>query len=165
MTDAGTLFIASCRGRVADLGARARAALQRLDDADLAWRPDEGSNAVGNLVLHLEGNLRQRVLSLLAGAPDTRDRDAEFNARGPFRRDELLRRWDAVLTEVDAALAALTPARLGERVRVGDREPTVLELLLSVVTHMAEHVGQVVYIAKLRLGPGWEPLSPPHRRG
>lgn len=164
MTDPGHLFIASCRQRLAELARRIGRVLERLDDDDLAWRPNEESNSIGNLVLHVAGNLRQRVVSALGGAPDTRDRDAEFNTRGPFRRAALREALDGAVQAADAVLAQLPPDRLGQPVRVRDAEQPVLEVLLGVVAHMAEHAGQIVYIAKMRLGPRWETLSVPHRR-
>ena len=57
--------------------------LAQLTDTQAWWRPRADLNSVGNLVLHLTGNVRQLIGSELGGAPDARDRQAEFDARGP----------------------------------------------------------------------------------
>ena len=72
-----------------------RAAVERLTEEDTWWRPNEASNSVGNLMLHLAGNIRQWIVSGVGGAPDVRDRSAEFARRDPLPRDELV----AILTE------------------------------------------------------------------
>src|SRR5438876_11140845 len=59
------------------------AAIGRLAEADLWWRPNEASNSIGNLMLHLAGNIRQWIVSGVGGAPDERDRAAEFARRDP----------------------------------------------------------------------------------
>src|SRR5207248_6245663 len=62
----------------------------QLTDEQLWWRPRPDMNAIGNLVLHLAGNVQQMIVGSVGGAPDTRDRPAEFAARGPVSSDELL---------------------------------------------------------------------------
>jgi len=56
------------------------AAVDQLSDEDLWWRPNAVSNSVGNLMLHLSGNVRQWIVSGLGGAPDDRVRQLEFDA-------------------------------------------------------------------------------------
>src|SRR5262249_27068367 len=109
------------------------------------------SNSIGNLMLHLAGNIRQWVVSGIGGAPDRRDRDAEFDRRDPLTRAELLATLTAAVAEADAALAA-GAGTLGERRLVQGREVTGLELIYHVVEHFAMHTGQILYIAKLRSG-------------
>ena len=66
--------------------------LERLSPEQIWWRPNEASNSVGNLVLHLTGNVRQWIISGLGGAADIRQRDLEFSERGPLPRRVLVSR-------------------------------------------------------------------------
>src|SRR5947209_2629781 len=86
--------------------------LGQLDDAQVWWRPRESQNSIANLILHLAGNLDQRLGSLITGAPDERDRPREFSERGPVPKAELLRRFEQAVTRADQVLAGLTPERL-----------------------------------------------------
>src|SRR4026209_1187126 len=67
-----------------------RAAVETLSEADLWWRPNEASNSIGNLMLHLTGNIRQWIVSGVGGAPDRRDRAAEFARRAQLARETLV---------------------------------------------------------------------------
>lgn len=117
--------------------------------ADALWsRPNESSNSVGNLLLHLAGNIRQWIVSGVGGAASTRDRAAEFAARDGETAESLLARLDRALEDVDAVLARLTPDDLLERQTIQDREVTVLEAVFHVVEHFAYHLGQIVLVAK-----------------
>ena len=151
------------RRKLQDLRRRAAEALQQLGDEDVNWRPNEQSNSVANLVVHVAGNLRQRVASGIGGAADTRDRDAEFSARLYLTRDRLLEVLNEAFAEADRTLGAMTPAQLQDPQRLHNREVTVLEVLFMVANHISEHVGQILYAAKLRRGPVYRTLSTPHR--
>src|SRR3954463_16704322 len=95
--------------------------------AKAVWsRADESSNSIGNLLLHLEGNVRQWIVSAVGGAPDARHRSAEFTAREGASADELFATLLATLDEADAVIAALTPAALLERRMVQGRDVSVL---------------------------------------
>jgi uncharacterized damage-inducible protein DinB len=121
----------------------------RAIPADVIWqRANEESNSVGNLLVHLAGNVRQWIVSGVGGAPDTRDRPAEFKARGGASADELLARLEAVLTEADGALARLTPEDLTERRTIQGRDVTVMAAIYSAVQHFSMHLGQIIMIAK-----------------
>jgi len=113
-----------------------RAAVERLTEEDTWWRPNEASNSVGNLMLHLAGNIRQWIVSGVGGAPDVRDRSAEFARRDPLPRDELVAILTEAVLEADAVLARTDPAGLNDR--------------RAAVEHFGMHAGQILYIAKLR---------------
>ena len=82
--------------------------LQMLPDDDIWWRPHPTSNSVGNLVLHLSGNVRQWIISGLGGEPDVRERDKEFEEDGPFPRRALLTRGCAPVPRRPRAISAST---------------------------------------------------------
>lgn len=126
-----------------------RAAVESLPADALWWRANESSNSVGNLLLHLAGNVRQWIVAGVGGAPNTRDRAGEFAAREGDSADELLAKLDRVLDEADAVLARLTASDLSEMRTIQGREVTVLDVLYHVVEHFSLHLGQVILIAKL----------------
>ena len=130
-----------------------RAAVESLPEGALWWRANEESNSVGNLLLHLTGNVRQWIVSGVGGAPDNRYRAAEFDARAGADAVTLLSALDAVLDEADAVLARLTAADLASTRTIQGRTESVLEVVYHVVEHFSGHVVQIVLIAKAQ-SPG-----------
>ena len=122
--------------------------LEVLSEDDIWWRPHEQSNAVGNLVLHVAGSNRHFVEHVIGGASGVRDREAEFAARGGSTKADLLRVWSDVAARVDGVLRTLTPDRLLQA--TSDKNRSVAEVLLHVTHHNALHIGQIVWITKLR---------------
>jgi uncharacterized damage-inducible protein DinB len=124
--------------------------LEILSDDDVWWRASEVENSVGNLLLHLSGNVRQWIISALGGVPDKRDRPKEFATRGG------LSRWDAFsLLETTVKEACLILNRLSgedllkERSIQGYRR-SGLQAVFHVVEHFSHHTGQIVFVTKLR---------------
>jgi len=126
--------------------------VEQMSDADLWWRPNDVSNSVGNLILHLCGNLRQWIVSSVGGVEFQRDRDAEFAARGPVAKTELVKNLKQVADDVDKVFAALTTERLMARVKVQKYEVSTLQAVYHVVEHFGYHLGQILYIYKMRTG-------------
>jgi len=132
---------------------RIQFAASRLDREQLWWRPVEGTNSVGNLVLHLRGNLTQWVVSGLGGAPDRRRRGLEFSARDGGTADELLADLTEVVDRCREIAAGLDEAELDRARSIQGYEVTGLVALYHAVEHMGYHTGQIVYVAKQLLGP------------
>jgi uncharacterized damage-inducible protein DinB len=126
--------------------------IERMSDEDLWWRPNEVSNSVGNLILHLCGNLRQWIVSSIGGVEFKRNRDAEFAARGPVTKVELVENLKQTLGEVDEVLASLTSDRLLHRFDVQKYNVSTLQAVYHVVEHFGYHLGQILYIYKMRSG-------------
>jgi uncharacterized damage-inducible protein DinB len=95
------------------------------------WRPNEQSNSVGNLLMHLAGNIRQWIVSGVGGAPSTRDRAAEFAATSGVGAAGLLATLEEALDDVDAVLASLSASDLLSTRTIQGRELSVLEAVLS----------------------------------
>jgi uncharacterized damage-inducible protein DinB len=129
---------------------RIRRCVQVITDEDLWWRPNARSNSIGNLLLHLAGNVRQWIVTGIGGESDTRERQKEFDADRERSREELIEMLESTLGEVDRVLAQLKPEGLLERRVIQGREVSVLEALYHVVEHFGMHTGQIVYVAKLR---------------
>lgn len=154
MSELAAAFIEESRNLLAsDYLPKIRLACAPLDDAAIWWRPNEQSNSIGNLILHLTGNITQWIVSGVGGAADHRARSAEFERREVIPRDELLARLAAALADVDRVLVGMTPATLLERRRIQGRDVTVLHAVYHVVEHFGMHTGQIILLAKT-LAPG-----------
>ncbi len=146
----GAEFLARSRYYlVEEYPAKIAATLRAMPADRVWWRPNEQSNSAGNLVLHLCGNVRQWVVSGMGGAPDHRERDLEFSARGGPDVVTLVAKLTAVLAEVDAVLTRLGPAQLMEPRFIQGRDTTVLRALYHVVEHFSTHTGQIVWLGKM----------------
>lgn len=133
--------------------AKLRAAVDALPADALWWRANDQSNSVGNLLLHLAGNVREWIVSGIGGAPNVRHRAGEFAAQSGQDGPALLSALDATLDEADAVLARLSPADLDAMRTIQGRDVTILEAVYHVVEHFSMHVGQIILIAKLH-APG-----------
>lgn len=122
-----------------------------LDDAGVWWRPNEVSNSIGNLVLHLAGNVRQWVVAGLGGEPFDRDRPAEFAARETRPASEALDELTAVMTRAAAVIRGLEDAALVAEYEVQGYRVTGTAVVAHVVEHFSFHTGQIVSTAKLIL--------------
>ncbi len=150
MSDIGQAFIAQSRFHLAeDFLPKIERCLGLLNDQQIWWRANEQSNSIGNLLLHLSGNVRQWIVCGLGDATDSRDRDSEFAQRGEIPRAELFDRLKRTVDEAVTVLARLDPEALLEKHRIQGLEVSALEAVLHVVEHFSMHAGQVVYITKL----------------
>jgi len=144
-------FLEMVRARlVEDYPRQVRACLRVLDDEDLWWRPNDQANAVGNLVLHVSGSNRFYLEHVIAGGPDVRDRDAEFAARGALSKREVEQVWADTERRVERVLNTITTHRLTEMTDRSGRPSSFARILLHVTHHNATHVGQIIWITKLR---------------
>lgn len=126
--------------------------LGRLTDEQVWARGAENENAVGNLVLHLCGNVRQWIVSGIGGQPDVRRRDAEFAARGDVAVADLAAHQRGVVEEAVTVIETLPSNRLAEPLTVQGYNLTVLEAIYSVVEHFSGHTGQIIYATKMLTG-------------
>ena len=126
--------------------------LDQLTPEQIWARGSENENAVGNLVLHLGGNVRQWIGSGVAGRANIRDRDAEFTARGQVDAQELRLLLRSTIDDAVAVIQKLTTERLSEMIRVQAYEVSVLEAVYHVVEHFSQHTGQIIFATKLFTG-------------
>jgi uncharacterized damage-inducible protein DinB len=150
----GRALIDEARDRlVKGFPAQVVSCLDLLDDDQIWWRANDGSNSIGNLVLHVCGSSRHFLGRGLGGSDYRRDRPQEFAERGPIPKDDLKRLVRDTAEETSRVLDGLDPARLLE---TSDRtgEPyTTLVLVQRTSHHWCVHTGQIVYATKM-LKPG-----------
>jgi uncharacterized damage-inducible protein DinB len=126
-----------------------RAAIAPLSDEQLWWRPNEASNSIGNLMLHLTGSIHHFLNRNLGGVDFTRDRAAEFAERRMLPKSEVLAAFDAMLNDAEKTFDSITPERLGAPSPEPAMSSIVFEDLMNVAVHIAAHAGQIVWIAKM----------------
>ena len=131
---------------------RLRACVESLTEDQVWWRPNENSNSVGNLILHLDGNIRQWLIASFNGLEDTRDRPAEFAERRSIAPAVLLERLGATMQGAAAVLSRLTEADLQRTLHIQGYTVTGLQAVYQVVEHFGLHYGQIAYATKLMCG-------------
>lgn len=131
---------------------RIETCLGMLNEEQIWARGNENENAIGNLVMHLCGNVRQWILANIGGQPDLRQRDGEFSARGGLSTADLLERLRGTVAEAVALIDAVTPQRLLDRRVIQGYDVSVLEAIYHVVEHFTLHAGQIIFATKMLTG-------------
>src|SRR5688500_11128549 len=126
-----------------------RAAIDPLTDEQIWWRPNEASNSIGNLLLHLTGSINHYLNRNFGGIDYTRDRAAEFAERQQIPKTELLARFDAMVASAERTYDRLTVDGLGDVSPERTMHRIVIEDLINVMSHFSNHAGQIVWIAKM----------------
>jgi len=128
---------------------RIEACMRDLSPEQIWWRANPASNSVGNLALHLGGNIRQWIVSGLGGAPDRRQRDKEFSQLGPIPRRTLLLRLRKAVREACLVLEDLQGESLARTYSIQGFRVTGLSAVFHVVEHFSQHAGQIILLTKL----------------
>lgn len=138
--------------------------LAQLNDEQLWWRPANDMNSIGNLMLHLAGNLRQWVVAGIGGAADHRNRPLEFAERGPVARAELLEKLRSSYVDAKAVLARITETDLLAVRVIQGFEVTGAEILFDCLPHFQGHTQEIICLTRMQLGAAyrfeWEAKSP-----
>jgi uncharacterized damage-inducible protein DinB len=137
---------------VEDLLPKIKAAVALLSEDELWWRPNPQSNSVGNMLLHLSGNVRQWIIAGVGQAPDRRQRDLEFVEQGPMPAQELMEHLENTVAEAVDVLRRMDRTALLDNRKIQAYEVTLVQAITHVVEHFSYHTGQIVYVAKLLKG-------------
>jgi hypothetical protein len=151
--NAATLFLEFSRHKLLEqYWPRLRACLESLTDEQVWWRPNDASNSIGNLVLHLNGNVRQWLLASFNQLEDTRNRPAEFNERTRISRAALLEQIGATMQQASETLSRLTETDLLAAFEIQGYNLRGLAAVYQVVEHFGLHYGQILYVTKMLRG-------------
>jgi hypothetical protein len=131
---------------------RLRGCVESLGVEHVWWRPNEASNSIGNLILHLNGNVRQWLVAPFDRLEDTRDRPAEFSDRQLIPAPALLEKLGATMSDAAGVLARLTETDLLTTLHIQGYTVTGLGAVYQVVEHFGMHYGQILFITKLVRG-------------
>jgi uncharacterized damage-inducible protein DinB len=131
---------------------RIESCLALLKGSEVWWRPNAASNSVGNLVLHLNGNLGQWIVAALGGAPDRRVRDQEFAERGPIPTRQLQARLHEMVLQACRVIEGLSQRDLRRPLTIQGFRVNGLEAIFHAVEHFSHHTGQIVLLTKQQKG-------------
>ena len=161
MMDVTQAFLAKSRGLLAsEYLPKIERCLERLSEEDIWSRPNEASNSIGNLLLHLRGNITQWIIGGVGGRASERNRRREFDERSHLPANELLAGLRAAVEEATEVMRGLDADALLSRRLIQDYDVTVLEAIYHVVEHFSMHTGQIIVLTKARTGEDlklWRP--------
>jgi uncharacterized damage-inducible protein DinB len=142
-------FLQSACGHLNEGARRIATCIDMLGHDDL-WRdPNRELVSIGNLVLHLSGNLSQYVLRGLGGRDYTRARDTEFTSKPGTVGGQLVASLGATVDGACRVIAGLSEADLARRYDIQGYSLTGLEVVVHVVEHFSYHTGQITFATKL----------------
>ena len=130
--------------------------LRQLTDEQVWWRPNSEMNSIGNLLLHLAGNLNQWIVAGIGDNPDTRSRQAEFDERRQISKTELWDQLKGVVEQSKAVLCQATRDELESKKRIQGFDVTKTHAMLHSVSHFQGHVQEIICLTRQQLGPNYE---------
>ena len=131
---------------------RIETCLSKLNNDQIWARGNDNENAIGNLVLHLCGNVRQWIIAGVGGAADVRQRDEEFAARGGAATPDLLAKLRGTVEEAAAVIDRVPEERMGTRLSIQAYDVSVMDAIYHVVEHFSMHTGQIIFATKMLTG-------------
>ena len=141
-------FIEQCIFRMEENNVRIEKCLAMLNEEEVWKKPNPSSNSVGNLVLHLSGNIRQWITSSLGNIEDVRDRDLEFSTTEGFSKEELLSKILETVEEANNTLKNLKKDDLLAKKLVQGYDISGIGIIIHVVEHYSYHAAQIAFWTK-----------------
>jgi len=163
MTDLATHYLDEIKRQLRGHKRMAESAMAQLEDKDFFTTIDPEANSIAVLVKHIAGNARSRFTDFLTsdGEKPDRFRDREFELTAETTRKEVLRWWEEGWSHVFGTLDSLKPEDLLRTVTIRQEPHTVLQALNRALAHYAQHIGQIVFLAKHLRSEQWKTLSIP----
>src|SRR5580692_9585954 len=166
MTDAAAHYLEEARSQMRGHKRLAEGAMAQLKDEELFIALDPESNSIAVLVKHMAGNMRSRFTGFLTtdGEKPDRFRDQEFELNSATTRADVMKWWEEGWNCVFAAIEALKPEDITRTVTIRGEPHTVLQAINRQIAHYAQHIGQIVFLAKHLRSADWKTLSIPRGR-
>ena len=153
MNSPATIFLEFSRNKLLEqYWPRLRACVERLTDEQVWWRPNEASNSIGNMILHLNGNVGQWLIASFNKREDSRNRPAEFQAQGSVAVSALIEQLGRTMEQASEVLSRLTEADLLSPFEIQGYKVNGLQAVYQVVEHFGLHYGQIAYVTKMLRG-------------
>jgi len=133
--DENTVKLASC--------------LKELQETEIWKRPNKNSNSVGNIILHLCGNIRQYAISSLGHKEDVRERDKEFSADGGYSKSELIEKLVGTVDDAKSIIQNVSQSELLRKRQVQGYHHSGIGIIIHVTEHYSYHTGQIIFWTKL----------------
>jgi len=142
-------FVAQALYRIEESFKKVEKCFEELNEHEIWKRPNPHSNSVGNIMLHLCGNIRQYAISSLGGSRDVRERDQEFLAKGGFSKQELFTKLQLTVDEAKNVIRNISQPELLRRRSVQGFTQSGIGIIVHVTEHLSYHTGQIVFWTKL----------------
>ncbi|PFG05293.1 DinB family protein [Bacillus sp. es.034] len=162
--DINQIIINNLVTKFVQIKSRMLSVINQLSNDDINWRPNEESNSISNLVIHIAGNIHQRIEVGICGLPDKRERDEEFNINKIVSKEEAIEIIESHFEILDKTIKNLEYEEYLRPQKVRSNEVTILEVLLQCASHFSEHLGQILYIGKMRLNNEYISTSIPRKK-
>jgi hypothetical protein len=163
MTDLAAHYLEEMKRQFRGHKRMGEAAMAQLQDDDFFVTLGPESNSIAALVKHIAGNARSRFTDFLTsdGEKPDRFRDQEFEVSAKASREDVLRWWTETWFHVFSALDSLRPEDVQRTVTIRTEPHTVMQALNRALAHYAQHIGQLVFLAKHLRSARWQTLSIP----
>src|ERR1700691_2455470 len=163
MTDLAASYLDEVRRQLRGHKRMAEAAMAQLEDKDFFATLDPESNSVAVLAKHIASNARSRFTDFLTsdGEKPDRFRDREFEVSEKTTREEVMLWWEQAWSHVLPTLDSLQPDDVQRIVTIRGEPHTVMQALNRALAHYAQHIGQIVFLAKHLRSERWQTLSIP----
>lgn len=125
--------------------------VELLNDDQLRYRPNDNSNSINNQIIHLDGNVRQWLISTFSDQKDERNRKSEFDASNLKTKSELIELLRILETDIRATFPAILSCDLSVTKDVQCYTESLFSILVHVIEHFSYHLGQITYITKMVL--------------
>ena len=122
--------------------------LNMLSEEEIWWRPNEQSNSIGNLLLHILGSLNHWILAGIAGKKVDRARKQEFGQRSALPKEDLISKLNSTFSEADKAIGAIDPSQLSNKLQIAGKEVTWMFAIYLMTQHASTHTGQIIVATK-----------------
>lgn len=142
-------FIEQAIFRIEENTPKIKKCLNEMSDEEIWKRPNPSCNSIGNMILHLCGNITQYIISSLGGAEDKRQRDKEFSSDGGYNRVELFKKLASTVAQATEIVSKINPDQMLTRHSVQGFDLSTIGIVIHVVEHYSYHTGQIIYWTKL----------------
>lgn len=123
--------------------------LRQLTEDQVWKKPNANTNSIGNLILHLCGNITQYAHSSLGNEKDARNRDLEFSADGGFSKKKLLEKITVVTERAVQVIETISEDELLRNRKVQGFDYSGISIIIHITEHFSYHVGQIAFFTKL----------------
>ncbi|MBA4058162.1 MAG: hypothetical protein C0490_25830 [Marivirga sp.] len=144
-----TEFVGQSISRLQENTPKIKKCLDEMSEEEIWRRPNPSCNSVGNMILHLCGNITQYIISSLGGIADNRQRDLEFSTEGGYNKIELFGKLKSTVTQATEIISKINPEEMLTRHSVQGFDLSVIGIVVHVVEHYSYHTGQIIYWTKL----------------
>ena len=162
MSTLGQVYLDSTIKRLLTYKTLGEKTFAQLEEKDLYFSPDPGSNSIAIIIRHMSGNMTSRWTDFLTtdGEKEGRDREKEFGLqRPPEGREVLLALWEKGWNCLIDALMALNEDDLLQTIHIRHEPLSAIDAINRQLAHYPYHVGQIVYIGKMIKSQAWNSLS------